>query len=350
MKIIRFAVHAILFAAITLPAAPQAETKTVQHALPTLHVDAARVAVIGFSAGAYMAAQAQLAYPEVFRGAALVAGGPYDCAQGNLATAVATCMQGKPAPDGVALAKAAQALAAKGKIGPLDKLAGEKVYILHGKRDPVIAESVAHATVDFYEALKAAVPALASLTVTWDGAHDFSHTFPTVAAGGDCNTVGTPYIGKCGFDAAGAIFHALYGKPPRKTGAAKGELRRFDQDALRPSGTDAFLASSGVIYVPRACNKGFRCGILVALHGCQQNLDSVGEAFVRDAGLNHWADVYNVAVLYPQTRSGVAANPKACWDWFGYSGAKYATRDGVQLRWLVAAVTALERHRPDVSD
>ena len=47
--------------------------------------------------------------------------------------------------------------------------------------------------------------------------------------------------------------------------------------------------------------------------------------------------------LSRQTRSGVAANPKACWDWFGYTGADYATRDGVQLRWLVATVTALGR-------
>src|SRR5690348_10042260 len=86
--------------------------------LPKLHVDPARVAVAGLSAGAYMATQAQLAYPEVFRGAALIAGGPYDCAQGVLATAVTSCMKGTPAPDGAALAKAAQARAAKGEIGP----------------------------------------------------------------------------------------------------------------------------------------------------------------------------------------------------------------------------------------
>jgi poly(3-hydroxybutyrate) depolymerase len=314
-------------------------------ALPTLRVDPGRVAVAGVSAGAYMATQAQLAYPEVFRGAALIAGGPYDCARNSLATAVTTCMKGDPAPpDAAALVKLAQQRAAEGEIGPLEKLAGEKVYILHGTQDPVIAESVAHAAVDFYNALKAAVPALSSLTVTWDGSHAFSHTFPTLDAGGDCGKVGTPYIGKCGFDAAGAVFHALYGKPVHTAGiAAKGELRRFDQNALRAGSAGAYLAETGSVYVPQACLKGRRCGVLVALHGCQQNLDSVGEAFVKDAGFNRWADAYDVAVLYPQTRSGVAANPKACWDWFGYSGADYATRNGVQLRWLVAALTALGR-------
>jgi poly(3-hydroxybutyrate) depolymerase len=333
----RIAALAMVLLTMTAHAAPPAT------ALPKLHVDRARVAVAGMSAGAYMAEQAQLAYPEIFHGAALIAGGPYDCAQDSVATAVTTCMKGSPAPDPAALARLAQERAAKGEIGPLNKLAGGKVYILHGKQDPVIAESVAHATVDFYAALKAAVPVLSSLTVTWDGSHDFSHTFPTEAAGIDCDKVGTPFLGKCGFDGAGAVFHALYGAPAHNVAEAKGKLQRFDQKAWLPDAKDAALADEGVVYVPPACVKGRRCGVLVALHGCLQNIDSVGEAFVKDAGFNRWADAYDVAVLYPQTRSGVAANPKACWDWFGYTGADYATRNGVQLRWLVAAVTALRR-------
>jgi poly(3-hydroxybutyrate) depolymerase len=313
-------------------------------ALPKLHVDRTRVAIAGLSAGAYMAEQAQLAYPGIFHGAALIAGGPYDCARDSVATAVTTCMKGSPAPpDSAALAKLAQERAAKGEIGPLTKLAGGKVYILHGKQDPVIAESVAHATVDFYAALKAAVPELSSLSVTWDGSREFSHTFPTEAAGIDCDKVGAPFLGKCDFDGAGAVFHALFGASAHKVAQARGKLQRFDQKALLPDGRDAALADEGVLYVPPACAKGRRCGVLVALHGCLQNVDSVGEAFVKEAGFNRWADAYDVAVLYPQTRSGVAANPKACWDWFGYTGPDYATRDGVQLRWLVAAVTALGR-------
>jgi hypothetical protein len=34
-------------------------------------------------------------------------------------------------------------------------------------------------------------------------------------------------------------------------------------------------------------------------------------------------------------------NPQACWDWWGYSGNDYDSRQGVQLRWLVGAVNAL---------
>ena len=90
------------------------------------------------------------------------------------------------------------------------------------------------------------------------------------------------------------------------------------------------------------CATGKPCGLLVAFHGCKQNVDAVGEAFVRDAGFNRWADVYHVAILYPQTRASFAPlNPQACWDWWGYSGANYDTRQGVQLRWVVNAVKAL---------
>ncbi|MEP6938228.1 MAG: PHB depolymerase family esterase [Rudaea sp.] len=333
--------HASLAAIVLLASAAHATEKTA--ALPTLRIDPARVAVAGLSAGAYAATQAQIAYPEVFHGAALVAGGPYDCAQGNLATAVTVCMKGTPAPDAAALVKAAQSRAAKGEIGPLQKLAGAKVYVLHGRQDPVVAESVAHAAVEFYDSLKSTLPELANLTVTWDGARDFAHTFPTENAGTACDKVASPFIGRCGFDAAGAIFHALFGKPAHNVGTAAGELRRFEQNAFQTDGTDAGLAAEGAVYVPSACLKNRRCGILVALHGCQQNIDSVGEAFINDAGFNRWADAYDVAVLYPQARAMPPLNPKGCWDWFGYTGPNYATREGAQLRWIVRALSAMQQ-------
>jgi hypothetical protein len=47
-------------------------------------------------------------------------------------------------------------------------------------------------------------------------------------------------------------------------------------------------------------------------------------------------------VVYPQTRASfMPLNPKGCWDWWGYSGADYDTRNGVQLRWLANLVDAL---------
>ncbi|MGF6712386.1 poly(3-hydroxybutyrate) depolymerase [Luteibacter sp. W1I16] len=319
-----------------------ASAADVPPALPSLKIDAARVTVAGLSSGAYMATQAQVAYPDVFHGAALVAGGPYGCAQGKLDVALGSCMKGTPAPDVATLAAQAQARAAKGEIGPLAKLASAKIYALHGAQDALVAPAVGHASAGFYEALKKADPALAGMSVVDDGDRAFAHNLPIAAKGDDCGKSVSPFLGHCGFDAAGEIFARLYGKPAHAASMARGEVRAFDQDAYRKDGRDAFLASTGYVYLPPDCLAGKPCGVMVALHGCKQNADLVGKAFVEDAGLNRWADVYDVAVLYPQTRAVFAPlNPQACWDWWGYSGENYDTRAGVQLRWLVDALRGL---------
>ena len=311
--------------------------------LPRLRLDPSRVAVAGLSSGAYMASQVQLSYPELFPDAALVAGGPYGCADGQLSLALGTCMKGVPAPDIDALVARATKRSASGRIGPLQDLAGAHVYLLHGRADTTVAPSVAEAAAHFYTKLAATTPGLAGMRVVDDGARDFAHNLPLAAAGDDCGKSVSPYLGHCGFDAAGAIFAQMFGKPARAVaGSARGQLRTFDQDGLRPDGADAFLADTGYLYLPPDCAAGRRCGLLVAFHGCKQDADAVGEAFVRDAGFNRWADAYDVAVLYPQTRASFAPlNPQACWDWWGYSGADYDTRHGVQLRWLVNAVRTL---------
>ncbi|MDR3446334.1 MULTISPECIES: PHB depolymerase family esterase [unclassified Dyella] len=310
--------------------------------LPKLKLDPAKVAVAGLSSGAYMATQMQLAYPELFPSAALVAGGPFGCAAGRLDLALSTCMKGVPAPDAAALAAKAKQRAASGDIGALKGLAHGQVYLLHGKDDAVVAPVVAESAVRFYEQLRDTEPTLKSLKVTDDGGRVFAHNLPIAATGDDCDKSVSPYLGRCGFDAAGEIFRQMFGKPAHDASAPKGELRRFNQDAYRPGGADAFLASTGYVYLPPDCAAGKRCGLMVAFHGCKQNADAVGEAFVNDAGFNRWADVYDVVVLYPQTRASTAPmNPQACWDWWGYSGDNYDSRQGVQARWVVDAVKAL---------
>jgi len=310
--------------------------------LPALKLDPARVAVAGLSSGGYMATQVQMAYPEWFASAAIVAGGPFGCAAGRLDLALSTCMKGVPAPDAVVLATKAKERSAKGDIGALKDLAHGRVYLLHGKDDALVSPVVAEAGARFYEALRDGDPALKGLQITDDGTRAFAHNLPIAATGDDCGKSVSPYLGHCGFDAAGEIFRQLFGKAPRSAGEAKGELRRFDQDAYRLDGADAFLAPTGYVYLPPDCVAGKRCGLLVAFHGCKQNVDAVGEAFVKDAGFNRWADAYDVAVLYPQTRASTAPmNPQACWDWWGYSGNNYDSRQGAQVRWVISAVQAM---------
>ena len=311
--------------------------------LPKLGLDASRTSVSGLSSGAYMAHQLHVAFSDHVAGAALIAGGPYHCAGGALQTALASCMM--PAagsgPDVAALAKAATAAAKTGAIAPLSGLAGDHVLILHGRADKTVAESLSSDTTALYRALAGA--AGKPLALREDLAGTYTHTFPTLDVGGTCDVATAPYIGHCGFDAAGTIFAALYGKPAHAAlEKAQGELRAFDQDAYRSDGADAFLGAKGYVYLPKACADGQRCALHIVFHGCQQNADTIGEVFARDAGYNRWADAYGVVVLYPQTRASMTPlNPKGCWDWWGYSGERYDTREGVQLRQVATMAAAL---------
>lgn len=305
--------------------------------LPALTLDPARTTVSGLSSGAYMATQVHLAFSNRIAGVALFAGGPYGCAEGSLETALGRCLNpvGDTGPDATALAARVRERARSGAIATLEGLDGDRVFVMRGALDTTVAATVTAAAAELYRQLGVA-------NVVEDNARAIAHTFPTEAAGSECTSSAAPYLGKCAFDGARAIFTNLYPEPVADPGAGDGELRRFNQDAYRVEGKDAQLASDGFLYIPKACAAGETCGLHVALHGCQQNADAVGEAFVRDAGYNRWADAYRVVVLYPQTRATFAPlNPKACWDWWGYGGADYDTRTGAQMRWLAAASKAL---------
>ena len=188
----------------------------------------------------------------------------------------------------------------------------------------MVSESIARAAFAVYEAL----PAASSMTLRWDGDGEFAHVWPTASAGGDCQTTAPPYIGSCGVDFAGEVMRSLFGEPARAApDEATGTLLAFDQDLYAPTGEDAYLAASGRLYQPAQCAQDRSCALLIVFHGCEQNFDTLGEAFVRDNGLNRWADVHDAVVLYPQTRATyLPLNPKACWDWWGYSGRTHTRR------------------------
>jgi predicted esterase len=308
--------------------------------LPALQVDPARVAVAGLSSGAYMATQSHLAWSDRLRGAALVAGGPYGCAEGSLETALGPCISAKPAaPDAAHLAGIVRQRAKSGDLAPLPGLAGDRVYVLHGKADPLVQASVSRAGEALYAAL---ADEAGGMALRWDGDREFGHVLPTAGEGVDCVAGGSPYLGRCGFDAAGEAMSFLFGDAGAPAGEATGQLLAFGQDAYVPEGEDAQLGETGYVYVPDACQAGASCGVLVVFHGCEQQADQIGDVFARTAGFNRWADVHRVAVLYPQVRSSyLPLNPRACWDWWGYTGPDYDTRRGVQQRWLAAAMAAL---------
>ncbi len=313
-------------------------------ALPALTIEPGRVAVAGLSSGGTLAAQAHLALGARIDGVAVIAAPPYGCAQGQLEVALGPCMAAAPAaPDPDQLAVLARARMDAGALDPLAAFAGDRVLVLHGAADTTVAPAVGASTLAFYRALAAGLPADAT-PPRIDGALDgaWAHLLPVREAGGDCAVSASPWLGRCGVDAAGRVVQALFDVEAAPAEAAAGTLVAFDQRALAADDADPSLADSGWLYLPPACAAGEPCGLLVAFHGCEQSVEAAGEAFVRDAGFNRWADAARVAVLYPQARASFAPlNPKGCWDWWGYTGEAYDTRDGAQLRWLANALDAL---------
>ena len=65
---------------------------------PAVNIDKTRVTVSGISSGAAMAHQVHIAYSDLFSGAAILSGVPYNCAENSLITALKRCTENKETP------------------------------------------------------------------------------------------------------------------------------------------------------------------------------------------------------------------------------------------------------------
>lgn len=318
--------------------------------LPRLAASARDVTVSGISSGAYMAVQFQIAYSGIVRGAGVLAGGPYYCAAGSLRRALSNCMlpSGKDLPPTVdETLKTIRRLAEAGRIDPLGNLGGDRVWLLTGGNDKTIRTPVMDALDAFY---RATLPADAIIYVKVPEA---GHAMLSIAdpQANACPTSETPFINRCqDFDAPGRLLTHLFGPLQPPVTPVAGETITFDQGPfVAGRAIDASLADQGYAFVPVGCRSG-GCRIHVAFHGCSQNAGEIGRRFVDGAGYNGWAASNRIIVLYPQTvrRYGFALgswrwllNPKGCWDWWGYTGADYHTRDGAQIRAVRAMIETL---------
>jgi len=296
------------------------------------------VTVSGVSAGGYMAGQFHAAYSEQVSGLGIIAAGPWFCAQGELAAALGACIDGD-AIDSDALLDAATRGAEAGEIDALESNRDDRVWLFYGQRDEAVARNVVEAAADFYTAL------LDEGGVREEFAVDAVHGVPTLSSGAPCGEFSSPYLNACDYDAAGAMLaHTIGGLSPRTE--AGGQLLAFDQSAFG----DASLYTAGYLYVPDACRAG-GCKVHVFFHGCQQSAELVGDVVARGAGLNEWAEANRLLVLYPQVAASSLSpmNPLGCWDWWGYTGADYATRSGAQLRAVRAMLERLAEAPEDAS-
>ncbi|MBB3167695.1 extracellular catalytic domain type 2 short-chain-length polyhydroxyalkanoate depolymerase [Simiduia aestuariiviva] len=314
--------------------------------LPALNIDQNKTTLSGISSGGYMAQQLHTAYADKFMAVAILAGGPFYCAENNIGLALRRCM--KPTaldmPDKNRLVWLTEEFAKQDKIAPTSAMTQDRVWIFSSPRDTVVHQSVADVLAGYYQHF---VP---TQNVQYVNSIGGEHSMPTDDFGFDCNYLGASsnpddhFINNCGYDAAGELLKFSYNrlKRPVEKNALQGEFLTFDQSEFTANPNAHGLASQGFAYVPAQCAKGARCKLHIALHGCLQSADRIGDTFYRNAGYNEWADANKIVVLYPQATASLhEGNGNGCWDWWGYDDADYAFTHGRQMQAVMAMANKL---------
>ena len=286
------------------------------------------MSVSGISAGAYMATQFHVAYSAQITGAAIIAGGPYWCARGSIARALGYCMKGGGGTDPNLITEYIEHSQQEKLIDKPIHLKNDKVWIFHGGKDIIMANSVSRAIKDFY-----------SRYMNTDNIHEVynipvNHGMPTISRGIKCDSIGESFLNSCNYDAAGEILKTFYGQLEART-LANGTLLEIDQTEY----PNSQLTDTGYLYVPSHCKNSQTCHLHTVFHGCMQSTEFINDTYIKGAGYNEWAESNNIVIFYPQVKSSQLSpmNPKGCWDWWGYTGEDYANKKGPQM----AAINAM---------
>jgi len=317
-------------------------------ALPRLGAKLAQSSVSGLSSGAFMAVQIQVAHAKDIVGAGIIAGGPFACAESaasrafpfwptavaqNGAQALYRCMKtdwGEPDP--AASVERAKELAEAGAIDPLAGLAGDNVYLFSGNEDQTVTRPVVRAAASFYKQAGVDPGNIALIEKTG------GHAFLTEQGGAACGISAAPYVSDCDYNQAQALLAWIYGPLNAPSPQPSGRFIQFDQgDYGRPGDG---LADEGVVYVPGSCLEQPDCRVHIALHGCEQSREAIGDTFIKDSGFTAIADANRLVILFPQAEASTV-NPKGCWDWWGYTGLDYLGKDAPQIKAIWAMVEQL---------
>ena len=312
--------------------------------LPALGAEPDNVSVSGVSSGGYMAHQLHIAHSRSIVGAALFAAGPYYCANGgypwNVSPATNYCMDLDDGtrfygpPPAAASRWAVQTEAARGCIDSPRYLRNDRVFLFSGLADNTVPQAVVDTLVTLYSTW------LAPDNIVYIDDKQAGHGFITDTGEAACEITRSPYINNCDLDGAGLLLQHIYGDLRPPVAADPAALRSFDQAAFTDGSPKRIsLAARGYVYLPQACrsSNGAGCRLHVALHGCRQYAEAVGDAFYRGAGYNAWAEANALVILYPQTTAKTHwynpwwPNPRGCWDWWGYTGADYHVKTGPQI-------------------
>uniref|UniRef100_A0A6A7GBW8 Polyhydroxybutyrate depolymerase n=1 Tax=Hirondellea gigas TaxID=1518452 RepID=A0A6A7GBW8_9CRUS len=305
------------------------------------NIDAGGISVSGISAGGYAAQQFHIAYSSSLVGAGIVAGGPYYCARNDLLTALNQCMGSDLLIDVPALLGFAQSCANRGACDPLESLRQQKVWLFSGTQDSTVVPGVMRKLEEFYQALVEPQNIQSVFNVS------SAHAWITDSYGNACGTSLTPYISNCGFNSAREILTLMYDLDPNQkiwSSARKQNIAQFSQPSYFPGTPQAAgLHQTGFLYIPTSCAQGALCRIHVSYHGCLMTQDLIQLQYVENSGLNQIAEQNNIIVFYPQAVASSFApqNPNGCFDWWGFAGAGYAEKSGVQNAFVTTVINTL---------
>ncbi|WP_439536418.1 hypothetical protein [Methyloversatilis sp.] len=345
---------------------------------PPLNLDHRHFTVSGLSSGAAMAVQMGVAHSSRVRGIGIVSGPPYLCAQGFVTKATNDCLtlgrtwlrelfgpmfglslfsSGERDIEVQDLIADTKKLAQRDRIDPVSNMAGQRIWEYRGSEDRVVGAKASAAQHTFFLHFN-------GLIVRGEP-RATPHTLPTNdPAQGACDVSDEDFVSGCDFDAAGFMLRSLYKKPRARADDGAGQwyaLRQADHVPVTPGMADPDaamrmlgLAESAHVFVPERC-RDEKCGIHVALHGCQQGMtDEAFQAFSEGGGYTRWAGPLRLVLLFPRVGAikplergswDSVGNPMGCWDWWGYTTPTdlhgYATRDAPQIRTLMNMVDRL---------
>lgn len=289
-----------------------------------------QVSVSGISSGAYMANQLHFSHSENINSATLFAGGPYYCSRGSTLSALNECMKTNEVIDITNLQQRITSLESLKLIDSLDNLKNDNITLVAGLRDDIVDEEVSNKSYELFKNL--GVKNLKYLNQL-----DIAHTFPTISKGNDCNQrSASPFISSCNIDGAKIVFDNIAEnvKPAKKAAPERlFYVKQWGEDLF----ATYYLSQHAVAYVPAVCEEK-SCKLHVSFHGCKQSRIEIGEKFIMDTGLIEYAEANNTIVLFPQTLPNYLWNPNGCWDWWGYSGSQFHTRNGTQVKTIYSII------------
>ena len=351
-----------------IPDPPPDSTAKTLVAIPD--ISRTGVTVSGLSSGGFFAHQFHIAFSTLVYGAGIIAGGPFGCVESipnpyfpfmyvpldRVSAATVACTHyygdrfyGLPtaAPEASASIGFIRTAHTADRIDDPANISKHRVWLFHGRDDRIVPTETAEALKKVYEGLGLRAP---QLRVEWnESGRIANHGMPVAQFMGEsrfpkrgCDEHEPPYVVQCGYEAADMLFRHLYdgelsaaSDDPHRDGT----LVSFDQSEFFAGATTSIsMHPVGYVYVPKKCERE-QCRLHVAFHGCRQDIASIHDDFVRDAGYNRWAASNNIVVLYPQTEAS-PGNPNGCWDFWGYTGQDYYSRDGKQM---AAVKTMIDR-------